>query len=198
MVLQEKLLSRGVSRSLIKVVIWAALLTGIIVPVVTYQSKNVTRFIINRDNPQLEYDQFELSFRPVADYVRTHSTLNDYIFVWGFCPQIYVLADRKPASRFIFCNFLTGRMTESPRHFVFEAETTDQITPGSWEMLRDDLSRTKPKFIIDTSPSDYLKYAKYPIKKYSYLKELLEREYRLEITISNMDIYRLNSQRKSL
>ena len=79
------------------------------------------------------------------------------------------------------------------RHFEFDAETSDQITPGSWEMLRDDLSRTNPKFIIDTSPSDYLKYGKYPVKKYPYMKELLEREYYLETTISSMDIYRLKS-----
>jgi hypothetical protein len=191
--LSEKLLNRGLSPSLVKIVIWITVLVGVLIPVFKYQKKNITRFIINKDNPQLEYDQFELSFIPVADYVRKNTTLDDYIFVWGFCPQLYVLSDRRPASRFIFCNFLTGRMTESPRHFEVDAETVDQITPGSWQMLRDDLRKAKPKFIIDTAPSDYLKYAKYPIKKYPVLKELLEKDYNLEITINRMDIYRLKS-----
>lgn len=193
LIFSEKIMNRGISTSFMKMVVWTVVFVGIVIPVFKYQKKNITRFIINKNNPQLEYDQFELSFNPVADYVRKHTTSNDSIFVWGFCPQIYVLSDRRPASRFIFCNFLTGRMTESPRHFAFDAETDDQITPGSWEMLRDDLSRVKPRFIIDTSPSDYLKYAKYPIKKYSYLKELLERDYNLEIRISSMDLYRLKS-----
>ena len=145
LILSDKLLAKVLPSSLTKGVIWTVVLVGICMPVFKYQKKNITRFIINKENPQLEYDQLELSFNPVSDYIRKHTTSNDNIFVWGFCPQIYVLADRKPASRFIFCNFLTGRMTESPRHFEFDAETTDQITPGSWEMLRDDLSRAKPR-----------------------------------------------------
>ncbi len=193
MLLSGKVLNRGLYAFPVKLVIWTVVLVGILIPVFTYQKKNITRFIINRESPQLQYDQFELSFRPVADYIRNNTTLDDYIFVWGFCPQLYVLSERKPASRFVFCNFLTGRMTESRHHFEFDAETDDQITPGSWDRLGDDLSRTKPRFIIDVSPSDYLKYAKYPIKKYPYFKELLEKDYQLETTISSMDIYRLKS-----
>lgn len=174
-----------------KLLIWMFVLIGILIPLIKYQKINLTRFIFQRDNPQLEYDKYEASFIPVADYIREHSALRDSIFVWGFCPQIYVLAHRKPSSRFIFCNFLTGCMTESSRHFDQDAETTDWITPGSWQMLQDDLRRNRPKFIIDTSPSDYLQYAKYPIKKYPYLKELIDQEYQLVTTISNMDIYRL-------
>jgi len=189
--LPKKLFAHGFSSPFLKGGIWVGVCAGILIPVIKYQKINYDRFILHRDNPQLSYDKFEAGFVPVVDYIREHTTSDDYIFVWGFCPQIYVLAHRSPASRFIFCNFLTGRMTESPKHFDPNLETSDWITPGSWDMFMDDLSRRKPKFIIDTSPSDYLKYAKYPIRKYTNLQELLEREYLLEREISRMHIYRL-------
>ncbi len=191
-VLPAKILKQRLSTTYGRVLVSVVVLIGILFPLVKYQKKNIVRFIIQREDPQLPYDVFEASFKPVADYIREHSTKEDYIFVWGFCPQIYVLSDRKPASRFIFCNFLTGRMTESPRHFDPAVETTDWITPGSWEMLADDLGKRKPKFIIDVSPSDYLKYAKYSIKKYPYFQRLLETNYRLVTSISGMDLYQLN------
>lgn len=162
-----------------------------LIPVIKYQKINYDRFILHRDNPQLSYDKFEANFIPVADYIRERTTPDDYIFVWGFCPQIYVLAHRRPASRFIFCNFLTGRMTESHRHFDPNLETSDWVTPGSWELLLDDLHTRRPQFIIDTSPSNYLRYAKYPIGKYKHLQKFLEMNYRLEKEISSMRVYRL-------
>lgn len=189
--LPGKLFARAFPSPLLKGVIWIGVCVGILIPVTKYQKINYERFILHRDNPQLVNDKFEASFIPVADYIRKSTAPDDYIFVWGFCPQIYVLAHRRPASRFIFCNFLTGRMTESPRHFDPDLETSDWITPGSWELLLDDLRIRKPRFIIDASSSNYLMYAKYPIEKYNHLRKFLEMNYRLEKEISSMRIYRL-------
>ena len=190
--LPAQMLREKSAAPVVKRLIWVVVLAGTLMPSVRYQTKYVVRFIVQRDDPQVTHDIVEASFIPVADYIHAHTERDDSVFVWGFCPQIYVLANRKPASRFIFCNFLTGSMTESSLDFEPDAETTDWITPGSWTMLEDDLGREKPKYIIDASPSDYLNYAKYPIKKYPYLKALLEEEYQLEAAISSMDIYRLN------
>jgi hypothetical protein len=40
--------------------------------------------------------------REVADYLRAHVPADRAVFVWGFEPVIYDLADRTPASRFIY------------------------------------------------------------------------------------------------
>ncbi len=183
------LLRERFAAPVVKRLIWVAVLVGMLIPVIQYQTQYIMRFIVQRDNPQVTHDMVEASFRPVADYVRTHTRPEDTVFVWGFCPQIYVLADRNPASRFIFCNFLTGSMTESALDFEPQAETDDWITPGSWNMLEDDLGKTKPQCIVDVTPSSYLNYAKYPIRKYPYLAALLDQHYQLAATISEMDIY---------
>jgi 4-amino-4-deoxy-L-arabinose transferase-like glycosyltransferase len=188
--LPARVLKERFAAPVMKRLIWVVVLAGILIPVLQYQKEYVMRFIVHRDDPRVTHDMVEASFRPVADYVRTHTRPEDTVFVWGFCPQIYVLAHRKPASRFIFCNFLTGSMTESSLDSEPEAETADWITPGSWNMLEDDLGEMKPHLIVDASPSNYLNYAKYPIRKYPYLASLLDKDYQLAATISGMDIYR--------
>ncbi|HET7536115.1 MAG TPA: hypothetical protein VFJ90_06660, partial [Candidatus Didemnitutus sp.] len=45
---------------------------------------------------------------PVAAYIRAHSTREDPLFVWGFYSDLYTLADRLPASRFLYTTFPTG------------------------------------------------------------------------------------------
>jgi len=187
--LPAQLLKEKAAAPAVKRLIWAVVIAGVLVPVIQYHTKHVMRFIVQRNDPRVTHDIVEASFKPVADYVRTHTRPQDTVFVWGFCPQIYVLAGRRPASRFIFCNFLTGSMTESYLDFEPESETSDWITPGSWKMLEDDLEEQPPQCIVDVSPSNYLNYAKYPIRKYPYLAALLDRHYQKEAAISGMDVY---------
>jgi hypothetical protein len=40
--------------------------------------------------------------RRVAAWVKTHTQPGDPIYIWGFQPMIYVLAERPPASRFVY------------------------------------------------------------------------------------------------
>lgn len=126
----------------------------------------------------------------VGEYLRGHTAPGEPIFVWGFGTTIYFYAERPAVSRFLWCDWLTGRISGTPSAKDPVFDTTAFITPGSWAMLFADLERTPPAYIVDTSPGNYHDYGKYPIAKYPELAAYLKAHYRLETTIDKIDIYR--------
>jgi len=119
--------------------------------------------------------------REAARHIEARTSPSDRIFVWGFAPAFYPLARRLPASRFIYCIYLTGLIPWTNAHP--EVDTSATIVPGSWDLLMADLERTRPRYIIDTSPSDYFFWGKYRPYRFPRLRELLDRDYRLEKTV---------------
>ncbi|MDO8527281.1 MAG: glycosyltransferase family 39 protein [Deltaproteobacteria bacterium] len=150
----------------------------------------------------------------VVDYIRDRSKLTDPIFVWGYCPQIYTASNRPPASRFITADYLTGRSpktagleydpktlqppsvwTKLKNDFItpqntIEYDTSDNIFPGSLDLLMADFAKSPPEMIVDTSPSNYRMYGRYPLGKFPVLNDYVEKNYVFEATIRGMDIYR--------
>lgn len=115
-------------------------------------------------------------FEAIVDHMRSQSKELDHIFVWGFAPEIYVLSDRRPASRFSFCNVLTGHI---PAGNEAKSDTRYAIVPGTWETLMEELDHDPPAYIIDTQPGHYRAYGKYPMKDYP-LGRLIESSYELD------------------
>ena len=68
----------------------------------------------------------------VARYVAKHSTADEKLFIWGFEPSVYFLADRQPATRFIY-NF--------PLYGAFAA-------PGLRETFYQQLEHVMPRYIL--------------------------------------------------
>lgn len=130
------------------------------------------------------------SIRQTAKYIMDNSSKNSRIFVWGLCPEIYTLSNRRCAGRFIYTNYLIGMMT-GDKYFYSNTERLDRIIPGSWDKLIDDLIKYKPVFIVDTSPSNYFQYARYPLSRFILLDSLIKKYYSFDRTIGNIDIYRL-------
>ncbi|MDX9703149.1 MAG: glycosyltransferase family 39 protein [Candidatus Auribacterota bacterium] len=130
----------------------------------------------------------------IAKYIYTNTTSSDKIFVWGFCPEIYILSNRRTASRFIFCNFLIGQMT-GDKYYYYDRQRFDRIIPGSWDKLMDDLHKNFPKFVIDTAPSNYFKYGKYPVTRFERLKTFLDKYYTYIGQISGTDVYKLDEKK---
>jgi hypothetical protein len=64
------------------------------------------------------------------------------------------------------------------------------FVPESWAMPENDLNRDPPELIVDTSPSDYHDFGRYPIKDYPILRSFVDRNCRLEKSIAGIDIYR--------
>jgi len=129
-------------------------------------------------------------YRPIAEYVKGRTADDDTIFVWGFATPVYFFAGRLGASRFLWCDWLTGRAPGTPQAKDPDFDTTAFIAEGSWEIFFADMERNRPAYFVDTSPGDHHDYGKYPVRKFLELKEFLRKNYRLEESIEGADIYR--------
>jgi hypothetical protein len=75
---------------------------------------------------------------------------HDYLFVWGYRPEIYYWSGLLPASRFLSTQPLTG--VPADVHY-FGDGSRPLLDPGSTAQARNqllrDLEQTRPKFIVD-------------------------------------------------
>jgi predicted membrane-bound mannosyltransferase len=113
----------------------------------------------------------------VAAYIRQHSGPDDHIYVWGYHPDIYLYADRLPASRFLYASFLTGLLpwtNTSP-----ERDTAYAIVPGTMETLIAELMERPPVFIVDCSAGPNRHWQKYPLENFPKLQTFIYAKYRL-------------------
>jgi hypothetical protein len=82
----------------------------------------------------------------------------DHIFVWGEVPQLYLAADRAPASRFITVGFLTGYSGGRANTDIGEQHAVD----GAWTDLMVDLALHPPAIIVDESQQTPFPLARFP------------------------------------
>lgn len=137
------------------------------------------------DHPEL--------YRDLGEYIRKHSSPKDKIFVWGFATPVYFFSERQASSRFLWSDWLTGRISGSPKKNYF---VTEKVAKKSWRSLLKDLRQHQPLYIVDTSPGNYHSYKKYPLKAYSAMKNLTQQLYFLEKRYKGADFYRRKSQPK--
>ena len=121
-------------------------------------------------------------YRRASTYVRERTQPDDRLFVWGWFPALYVDADRIPASRFVYTHLLSGARSQSG------ATTRGHLVPEAWPMLLEDLARSRPAYILDTSPGRY-DYP-FPPEQYPPLARLLSSSYRLETEIEGIRVFK--------
>lgn len=112
----------------------------------------------------------------VSQYIREHSDPADRIFVWGFQSEIYFNSDRRPASRFVYCSFLTGLIPWT--NVAPERDTRYAIVPGAMTQLLQDLAAHPPRFIVDCSVGPNRHWEKYPPDNFPELQRLIRQNYR--------------------
>ncbi len=79
------------------------------------------------------YGDFSLlADREVASFITNNTATNDTIFIWGFEPLIYFLADRRPASR-----------------FIYTVPLVTDWSPSEWRAeLIGDLDHRRPRYVL--------------------------------------------------
>jgi len=166
--------------------LYAILLIGMFIPAAGFFAARVYAdeiyAAIGEDNPN--------NYRPLGEYIKERTKSGDKIFVWGFATPVYYFANRSAASRFLWCDWLTGRIAGSPTAKNPLFDTSDYITPRSWDMFFEDLERNKPVYIVDTSVGDYHDYGKYPVAIYPKLVKYLDEHYVYEAQFEGADFYR--------
>lgn len=112
----------------------------------------------------------------VSNYIRENSAPTDPIFVWGYHPDIYLLSDRLPASRFLYASFLTGLVPWT--NGAPDRPTDYAIVPGAMETLLRDLEVSRPLFIVDCSAGPNRFWQKYPLEKFPTLHAFIRTGYK--------------------
>ncbi|HSS16400.1 MAG TPA: glycosyltransferase family 39 protein [Candidatus Dormibacteraeota bacterium] len=122
-------------------------------------------------------------------YLFTRSDPADRIFVWGQSSEIYLDAERRPASRYITTFPLTGSIFGGP---LPDVDTRSRILPGSWDNLRQDFAKHPPAYIIDlySGPG-----AQYPVQQFPILAKLLAEHYQPVARTADGVIYRRDDYR---
>ncbi|MBX3749979.1 MAG: glycosyltransferase family 39 protein [Opitutaceae bacterium] len=113
--------------------------------------------------------------RRVAAFIAASSAPDERIFVWGYHPDIYLLANRRPASRFVYASFVTGLIPWT--NVAPERDTDYAIVPGAMETLLDDLETHRPVFFVDCSPGPNRAWNKYPLEKFPRLAQFVHERY---------------------
>jgi 4-amino-4-deoxy-L-arabinose transferase-like glycosyltransferase len=111
---------------------------------------------------------------------------DDYLFIWGYRPEIYYWSGLLPASRFLSSQPLTG--VPSDVHYFGESylSVLDEATTANYrQQLLGDLQATRPIYIVDELGffNDQL-----ALKNYPELKEFLA-DYKLTQSVGRSLIY---------
>lgn len=73
----------------------------------------------------------------------------DYLFVWGYRPEIYYYSGLLPASRYLSTQPLTGVPADVHYFTDYRSILSDSETSQSRLRLLQDLQETRPKYIVD-------------------------------------------------
>lgn len=117
----------------------------------------------------------------VAAAVDAHSTPGQRVFLWGMHPEVYWLAGRRPAGRFLTAGLLSNFSGNGDPHRVGAA----YAVPGAWRSLRHAWAATPPCLVVDESAGTLYALADYPV-----LKGLLTRGYHEIAVVRGVRFYR--------
>lgn len=110
-----------------------------------------------------------------AEFIRANTLSEERIFVWGFHPDIYLFANRRPASRFVFASFVSGLIPWT--NTAPGQDTAYAIVPGAMETLLRELENHRPAFIVDCSAGPNRYWNKYPLQRFPALLDFVEKNY---------------------
>ena len=122
----------------------------------------------------------------ITKAVEQYSNDDDSIFVWGHNSNIYFFSRRKPASRFVYCSYLSGIKEGYEDHPVMAKRGPDF---NAWVMLKRDFERNPPRVIVDMAPTGRGGYNKVPITEQLFLANYLRDGFRKAETVAGADIY---------
>lgn len=123
----------------------------------------------------------------IADYIKKNTVQGETVYVWGWATPVYYYADRRSASRFVISDFVSGRVFGT-------GNESSQVRAGMasrfMHLLMDDLAKNRPAYFVDTSPSGYFGYNRFPLSLYPELDRFVKENYLKESEIDGIVIYR--------
>lgn len=118
----------------------------------------------------------------VATAVAEQTTPKDTMLVWGMHPELYWLADRRPATRYLTAGFLTNYSGGKGDQKVGEKFSVQD----AWKTFDQELSRNLPEIVVDDSGK-----APYSPLRIPRIEQLLDTHYQMVGLTGDTVIYRL-------
>ena len=158
----------------------AAAAAGLAVPTVAWWIFNLTA-----DPLTYDFSQPPPQHQAVANYIVSHTSRADRVFIWGDWPAVYAESDRTMASR--FPGFLRGfdRGSDLPPN-------SWDVAPDVWPMLQGDFDSHPPALIVDTASAGWSDFARYPMRDYPVLARYVAAHYHQVAVVDRVVIYARN------
>ena len=154
-------------------------------------------FMLSRINIPLTYHYLgdsnalsDFAYKKVASKVQSLTSPEDTMFVWGSGAVAYIYANRRCSSKIIITDYVSGRQFGVTNEDMGE-NMNKYISYLRHEFIYE-FMKYPPAIFIDTAPSGYYGYDKFPLEKFQELNAIIQKNYTFHITIDNMNIYVLN------
>ncbi len=154
-------------------------------------------FTLSRINIPLTYHYLgdsnalsDIAYKRVAAEVQAITTPEDTMFVWGSGSVAYIYANRRCSSKIIITDYVSGRQ------FGVSNQDMGQNINKYIQQLQDEFiyefMKHPPAVFIDTSPSGYYGYDRFPLEKFPNFHAIIKNNFTFYATIDKMNIYILN------
>ncbi|WP_079063540.1 ArnT family glycosyltransferase [Streptacidiphilus griseoplanus] len=118
----------------------------------------------------------------VATAVAEQTTPKDTMLVWGMHPEMYWLADRRPATRYLTAGFLTNYSGGKGDQKIGEKYSVQD----AWKTFDQELSHHLPEIVVDDSAK-----SPYSPLRFPRIERLLDTHYQMVGLTGDTVIYRL-------
>ncbi|HME90481.1 MAG TPA: hypothetical protein VKE49_03605, partial [Myxococcaceae bacterium] len=123
----------------------------------------------------------------IASWLSLHTAPSERVFIWGYFPPIYFLAQRMPATRYLHAGPLFGNF--DPHHLQPGFDPSAHLSPRDVSRTLEDLKTYRPAVIVDTAPADIHDWSKIPLHKFPSLARYVEEKYRLVARSGGAAVY---------
>jgi hypothetical protein len=128
--------------------------------------------------------------REVGQRIRSDAC-DGSLFVWGYTPQMYYFSRRRPASRFVVpIDTVSGYLSGNDAFERGELDTKSRIVPAHRRLLMEDLERSAPSHIVDTSGGGLAFWSRFPLSSFPELDTYVSAHYEPWAAVRGMRILR--------
>jgi MFS family permease len=127
-------------------------------------------------------------FLKAADRIKEMTKPDDTIFVWGFRPRIYPLAERRPATRYVSALYLSGQYGGLVI-YPHETDLREHILPGVWKNWVADINKNRPAVIVDGSTQPFTSFVMLPMGRFPLLESAVALNYDFADVVQDLTIY---------
>jgi 4-amino-4-deoxy-L-arabinose transferase-like glycosyltransferase len=173
-------LSRGVR---------ALFVAALVVPALFFQGLGLERTATEG------YDAASRFHRTIGAAVAAASSPGDEIFVWGNYAYPYYFADRRPATRYIVCEYVLPFWETYLAHRTsFDEADVKPWHRSNYRLLVEDLRAHRPRVIVDTSTSPrFRNWAPFSFSRFPELDAFVRADYEVVASVEGVTILRRRS-----